>query len=116
MEWDKLFLCVHTILYPTYLNTRVCRYVIKLSDDLKIDYESYSWKKLDPTTEDTKTKIEEYLSWEGKFDGKKFNQGKIYKWTFAYARRASFRFFNTEHCLNTEVVTMTFQTRLNAFC
>jgi elongation factor 1-gamma len=50
-----------------------------LSDDLKTDYESYNWKKLDPDSEDTKTKINEYFSWEGNFDGKKFNQGKIFK-------------------------------------
>jgi elongation factor 1-gamma len=51
----------------------------ELSDDLKTDYESYKWKKLDPNSEDTKTKINEYFSWEGNFDGKKFNQGKIFK-------------------------------------
>jgi len=51
----------------------------ELSEDLKIDYESYNWKKLDPDSIDTKTKVDEYLSWEGNFDGKKFNQGKIYK-------------------------------------
>jgi len=50
-----------------------------LSDDLKIDYESYSWKKLDAGSEETKTKVDEYLAWEGKFDGKKFNQGKVFK-------------------------------------
>jgi elongation factor 1-gamma len=51
----------------------------KLSEDLQIDFESYEWKKLDPDSPETKTKVEEYLAWEGKFDGKKFNQGKIYK-------------------------------------
>jgi elongation factor 1-gamma len=50
-----------------------------LSDDLQTDYESYEWKKLDPDSQDTKTKITEYFSWEGDFDGKKFNQGKIFK-------------------------------------
>jgi len=50
-----------------------------LSDDLQTDYESYSWVKLDPKSEDTKKKITEYFSWEGDFDGNKFNQGKIFK-------------------------------------
>jgi elongation factor 1-gamma len=51
----------------------------ELSEDLQIDYESYSWKKLEPDSADTKKKVEEYFAWEGDFDGKKFNQGKIYK-------------------------------------
>ncbi|ESO12389.1 hypothetical protein HELRODRAFT_105304 [Helobdella robusta] len=51
----------------------------KLADDLQIDYESYTWKKLDPSSEETKKLVEEYFSWEGHFEGKKFNQGKIFK-------------------------------------
>jgi len=51
----------------------------ELSDDLQIDYESYTWTKLDPNSPDTKKKVDQYLAWEGDFDGKKFNQGKIYK-------------------------------------
>jgi elongation factor 1-gamma len=31
------------------------------------------------TTEDAKKKINEYFAWEGDFDGKKYNQGKIFK-------------------------------------
>jgi len=50
-----------------------------LSDDLQTDYESYNWKKLDASTDATKKMITEYFAWEGDFDGKKFNQGKIYK-------------------------------------
>lgn len=50
-----------------------------LSDDLQIDYESYTWTKLDPNSADTKTKVDEYFAWEGNFGGKKFNQGKIFK-------------------------------------
>lgn len=50
-----------------------------LSPELEEDYESYDWKKLDPDDEDTKKIITEYLSWEGEFDGKTFNQGKIFK-------------------------------------
>ncbi|XP_054716075.1 elongation factor 1-gamma-like [Uloborus diversus] len=51
----------------------------KLSEDWQIDYESYSWKKLDPTTPETKKLVSEYLAWAGDFGGKKFNQGKIFK-------------------------------------
>ncbi|XP_015788318.1 elongation factor 1-gamma [Tetranychus urticae] len=51
----------------------------KLSPDWQIDYESYNWVKLDPNSDDTKKKVKEYFSWEGDFDGKKFNQGKIFK-------------------------------------
>ncbi|CAI4227083.1 unnamed protein product [Auanema sp. JU1783] len=50
-----------------------------LCDDWQIDYESYEWKKLDPKDEKTKKLVNEYLLWEGDFDGKKFNQGKIFK-------------------------------------
>jgi elongation factor 1-gamma len=50
-----------------------------LSEDLQIDYDSYAWTKLDPDSADTKKKVAEYFSWEGDFDGKKFNQGKIFK-------------------------------------
>ncbi|XP_015910602.2 elongation factor 1-gamma [Parasteatoda tepidariorum] len=51
----------------------------KLSDDWQIDYESYSWKKLDPSLPETKKMVTEYLQWSGDFGGKKFNQGKIFK-------------------------------------
>jgi len=50
-----------------------------LSTDWQVDYESYEWKKLDPKDPKTKTMVKEYFSWEGDFDGKKFNQGKIFK-------------------------------------
>lgn len=53
--------------------------LLQLSDDLQIDYESYSWKKLDPSLPETKKLVNEYLAWSGDFDGKKFNQGKIFK-------------------------------------
>jgi elongation factor 1-gamma len=51
----------------------------ELSPDWQVDYESYDWKKLDPSTEETKTTVKEYFTWEGDFGGKKFNQGKIFK-------------------------------------
>ena len=54
--------------------------MFQLSPDWQIDYESYDWKKLDPTSPETKKMVQEYFAWEGDFDGKKFNQGKIFKW------------------------------------
>jgi elongation factor 1-gamma len=54
--------------------------VFELSDDWKIDYASYDWKKLDPDSEDTKKMVDQYFKWEGTDkDGRKFNQGKIFK-------------------------------------
>jgi len=55
---------------------------MQLSEDLQIDYESYSWSKLNADSDETKKLVEEYLCWEGDFGGKKLNQGKIFKWTF----------------------------------
>jgi len=51
----------------------------KLSDDWQTDFESYTWKQLDPTNADAKKTVNEYFAWEGQFNGKKFNQGKIFK-------------------------------------
>lgn len=50
-----------------------------LTPDWQTDYGSYEWTKLDPDSADTKKKVAEYFSWEGDFDGLKFNQGKIFK-------------------------------------
>ncbi|XP_061690285.1 elongation factor 1-gamma isoform X1 [Syngnathoides biaculeatus] len=52
-----------------------------LSPDWQIDYESYDWRKLDPKSEECKTMVKEYFSWEGEFKhvGKAVNQGKIFK-------------------------------------
>lgn len=54
----------------------------QLSPDWGIDYESYEWRKLDPSSEECKTMVKEYFLWEGEFknEGKDFNQGKIFKW------------------------------------
>jgi len=49
-----------------------------LSDDLQIDYESYSWKKLDPESADTKTMVQEYFDGKGDFGGKSLNQCKTF--------------------------------------
>jgi len=51
-----------------------------LSPDWQIDYESYSWKKLDAKAPETKKMVQDYFSWEGMDkEGRKFNQGKIFK-------------------------------------
>ncbi|CAO2607791.1 Elongation factor 1-gamma [Lemmus lemmus] len=50
-----------------------------LSPDWQVDYDSYTWRKLDPGSEETL--VREYFSWEGAFQhvGKAVNQGKIFK-------------------------------------
>ncbi|XP_053134860.1 elongation factor 1-gamma [Hemicordylus capensis] len=52
-----------------------------LSPDWQVDYESYSWRKLDPESAECKTLVQEYFLWEGRFQhvGKAVNQGKIFK-------------------------------------
>ncbi|XP_012264331.1 elongation factor 1-gamma [Athalia rosae] len=51
-----------------------------LSPDWQIDYESYNWEKLDPAKEETKKLVQQYFSWTGTDkEGRKFNQGKIFK-------------------------------------
>lgn len=51
----------------------------ELASDWKVDYESYTWKKLSPDDESTKKLVNQYFLWEGEHNGKKFNQGKIFK-------------------------------------
>ena len=52
----------------------------ELSDDWKIDYSSYEWKKLDADAPETKEMVNQYLCWVGKDQGgRAFNQGKIFK-------------------------------------
>merc|ERR1719411_1851979 len=54
--------------------------VFELSDDWKIDYSSYNWTKLDTDSEETKSLVDQYFKWEGTDkEGRKFNQGKIFK-------------------------------------
>ncbi|XP_049874891.1 elongation factor 1-gamma [Pectinophora gossypiella] len=51
-----------------------------LSSDWQVDYESYDWKKLDPASPETKKLVHDYFSWSGTDkQGRKFNQGKIFK-------------------------------------
>jgi len=51
----------------------------ELSDDWKVDYDTYDWSKLNLDSDADKKKITEYFAWEGEFDGKKFYEGKIFK-------------------------------------
>ncbi|NXD46190.1 EF1G factor, partial [Copsychus sechellarum] len=52
-----------------------------LCPDWQVDYESYTWRKLDPESAECRTLVQEYFLWEGEFRhvGKPFNQGKIFK-------------------------------------
>lgn len=52
-----------------------------LHPDWQVDYESYSWRRLDPGSAECRALVQEYFSWEGDFKhvGKPFNQGKIFK-------------------------------------
>jgi len=52
----------------------------ELSPDWQVDYEVYDWKKLDAKSEETKKLVTQYFSWTGEDkQGRKFNQGKIFK-------------------------------------
>ncbi|XP_050538354.1 elongation factor 1-gamma [Daktulosphaira vitifoliae] len=52
----------------------------ELSNDWKVDYDVYTWKKLDANIEETKKLVSEYFAWTAKDnDGRPFNQGKIFK-------------------------------------
>ncbi|XP_076169057.1 elongation factor 1-gamma [Ptiloglossa arizonensis] len=51
-----------------------------LCPDWQVDYESYNWTKLDPTTEETKELVQRYFTEPGTDkEGRKFNMGKIFK-------------------------------------
>lgn len=51
----------------------------ELASDWQVDYESYKWTKLSVDDEKTKKMVNDFFAWEGDFNGKKFNQGKIFK-------------------------------------
>ncbi|XP_077995519.1 elongation factor 1-gamma-like [Glandiceps talaboti] len=51
----------------------------ELNEDWTTDSASYTWTKMNPDDPKDKKKIEDYFSWEGDFDGKKLNQGKVFK-------------------------------------
>jgi len=50
-----------------------------MSPDWQVDFESYSWKKLDSNSAETKKLVDTYFAWAGDFGGKKFTEGKIFK-------------------------------------
>jgi len=51
-----------------------------LNEDWQVDYSSYEWKKLDPAAPETRKMVDQYWKWEGTDkEGRKFNQGKIFK-------------------------------------
>lgn len=43
------------------------------------DFESYDFDKVDPTAPSAKEEWEKCIAWEGEFEGKKYNCGKVYK-------------------------------------
>jgi len=52
----------------------------ELSPDWQVDYDVYSWQKLEPEEEETKKLVAQYFSWTGTDKaGRPFNQGKIFK-------------------------------------
>jgi elongation factor 1-gamma len=51
----------------------------ELDSDLQLDYEHYDWKKLDHTTEESRKLITDYFIQRGEVNGKKYNQGKVFK-------------------------------------
>jgi len=52
----------------------------ELSEDWMTDYASYEWKKLDAKDPGVVSLVNQYWKWEGAdLDGRKFNQGKIFK-------------------------------------
>ncbi|KAG1684017.1 Elongation factor 1-gamma [Nymphon striatum] len=53
---------------------------LPLSPDWTVDYESYTWTKLDINSPETKEKVDKYFSWTpGNYSGKPFGDGLIYK-------------------------------------
>ncbi|VVC34386.1 Thioredoxin-like fold,Glutathione S-transferase, N-terminal,Glutathione S-transferase, C- [Cinara cedri] len=52
----------------------------EMSNDWKVDYDVYTWKKLDANSEETKKLVSEYFAWTATDkEGRPFNQGKIFK-------------------------------------
>lgn len=49
----------------------------ELSADWQVDWDTYEWEQLDPVKD--KQTITEYFAHEGKFDGKEFKEGKVWK-------------------------------------
>lgn len=55
--------------------------MFNLTEDWQVDYESYSWKKLDPNSEETKKLVEQFFRQDDDFvyQGKKLADSKIFK-------------------------------------
>lgn len=53
--------------------------VFPLCNDWTTDYESYSWRKLNPEDEKDKKLVNDFFMWQGEVGGKKFSSGKIFK-------------------------------------
>lgn len=71
--WGFILLILHFLITSIF-------YLLQRSPDTQIDYETYDWTKLDPTSEETKKLVNQYFSWTGTDKkGRKFNQGKIFK-------------------------------------
>jgi len=51
----------------------------ELSEDLQVDYGSYKWTKLDFDAPESRKLVEQYFREEASYNGKKYNQGKIFK-------------------------------------
>ncbi|KAK0041139.1 elongation factor 1-gamma [Biomphalaria pfeifferi] len=50
-----------------------------LSPDWMVDYESYTWKKLDPGSDEAKDLVQKFFLQDGDFGGKVVADGKIFK-------------------------------------
>jgi len=50
-----------------------------LSSDWQVDYDSYKWTRLPIDENKTKELVNQFFLWEGEYNGKRFNQGKIFK-------------------------------------
>jgi elongation factor 1-gamma len=50
-----------------------------LCPDWTTDYETYTWRKMNPDDENDKKLVNDFFLWQGEVKGKKFNCGKIFK-------------------------------------
>ncbi len=53
--------------------------VFPLCQDWTTDYESYTWRKMDPKSETDRKLLNECWQWTGEVKGGKFNVGKTFK-------------------------------------
>lgn len=50
-----------------------------LCPDWTTDYESYTWRKMNPDDAKDRKLVDDFFLWQGEVNGKKFNCGKIFK-------------------------------------